>query len=124
MYHQPTHHYIVISLNLINIMRPEDREALLEQENRERTDRLAAKVSALKNFTMDMEQEARDQNRLLDDVSTGFDSTFGFMSGGRNRLNRLLQSNRGNKKFLCYLSFAIAVFLFVIYFLIGRALSS
>lgn len=30
---------------------PSDREALLEQENRERTERLAAKVAALKNVS-------------------------------------------------------------------------
>lgn len=104
-------------------MTSEDRESLLEQENRERTERLAAKVNALKNFTMDMEQEARDHNRLLDDMSNGFESTFGFLTGGRNRVNRLLQSNRGNRKFMCYLSLTIAAFLFVVYFLIGRALS-
>lgn len=105
-------------------MTSEDRESLLEQENRERTERLAAKVNALKNFTMDMEHEARDHNRLLVDMSGGFESTFGFLTGGRNRVNRLLQSNRNNRRFMCYLSLAITAFLFVIYFLIARTLSS
>ena len=105
-------------------MKPEDEEALLEQENRERTERLAAKVHALKNFTMDMEQEARNHNRLLDDLGGGFESTFGFLSGGRHHVNRLLQSSRGNRRFLCYLSLGIAAFLFLAYYLIGRALSS
>lgn len=105
-------------------MPAEDQESLLEQENRERTERLAAKVTALKNFTMDMEHEARDHNRLLDQMGDGFESTFGFMTGGRNRVNRLLQSGRGNRRFLCYLSMAISAFLFLVYFLIGRALRS
>ena len=53
-------------------MRGEDGESLLEQENRERTERLAAKVHALKSFTMDMESEAREHNRFLDHLDDGF----------------------------------------------------
>ena len=100
-----------------------DRQSLLEQENRERTERLAAKVGLLKTFTMDMESEAKDHNRLLDDMSSGFESTFGFLTSGRNRVNRLLQSSKNNRRFMCYLSLGISSFLFILYYLISRAYS-
>ena len=72
---------------------------------------------------MDIEYEARDQ-RLLDNMSSGFESTFSFLTSGNNRINRLLLSGRGNRKFCCYLSLAITAFLFIFYFLIHSALYS
>jgi len=73
-----------------------------------RTERLAAKVSALKTFTLDMESEAKDHNRLLDDMTTGFETTFGFLTSGRDRITRLLLNNRNNRKTLCYISLGVS----------------
>lgn len=95
-------------------MNPEDRQALLEQENRERTERLAAKVSALKNFTMDIEYEARDQ-RLLDEMSGGFESTFSFLSTAGNRINRVILSGRGHRKFVYLTAIVMAFLLYFLY---------
>lgn len=72
---------------------------------------------------MDIEYEARDQ-RLLDDMSSGFESTFSFLTSGSNRINRLLLSGRGNRKLCCYMSLAITALLFILYFMIHSALYS
>lgn len=72
---------------------------------------------------MDIEYEARDQ-RLLDDMSSGFESTFSFLTSGSNRINRLLLSGRSNRRLCCYLSLAITAFLFIFYFMIHSALYS
>lgn len=98
-----------------------DRQSLIEQENRERTERLASKVSALKSFTLDMESEAKEHNRFLDDMDSGFDSTFGFLVSGRHRVNRLLQSNRSNRTLLCYLSLVVSSLLLILYFILFRS---
>ncbi|KAI1280654.1 BET1-like protein [Halotydeus destructor] len=99
-----------------------DAEDLIEQENRERAERLAAKVTSLKNFSIDIEHETKEHNRLLDGIDDEFDSTFGFITNGRNRVNRLLQSSSSNRKFMCYFSIAIAGSLLVVYYLLSRSL--
>lgn len=73
---------------------------------------------------MDIESEAREHNSLLDEMGNGFESTFGFLTTGRNRVNRLISSGRGNRRFMCYLSIGITVLLFLMYFLISRSVTS
>ena len=75
-------------------------------------------------FSIDIEQETKEHNRLLDGVDDDFDSTFGFLAGGRNRVNRLLQSSRSNRKLMCYFSLAISASLLLVYYLISRSLKS
>ncbi|CAJ0933722.1 unnamed protein product, partial [Mesorhabditis belari] len=47
---------------------------ILEQQNDNKVDDLATKVSALKRITLDIGEEVRSQNRLLNDMDTEFDS--------------------------------------------------
>jgi len=101
-----------------------DLEDLLDRENKVRTERLANKVASLKTFTMDIEHETIEHNRLLDNVDDDFDSTFGFLANGRNRVNRLLQSSRSNRKYMCYISLAICFILLLIYYLISRSINA
>ncbi|XP_053213431.1 BET1-like protein [Panonychus citri] len=99
-------------------------DEFLETDNRFRTDRLAEKVSQLKSFAVDIEQETKEHNRLLDDVNDDFVGLLGNVIGGKNKINRLLNSGRNNRRFLCYLSLGLTTFLIFSYYLIARSMSS
>jgi len=103
-------------------MRGDETNDLLESENRHRTERLANKISSLRSFALDIEVETKEHNRLLDNVDNDFDSNLGFIFNGRNRVNRLLQSGRQNRRFMCYLSLVLTVFLILIYYFISKSL--
>jgi len=102
----------------------ESRNSLMDFENRQRTERLAQKISHLKSYAIDIEVETKEHNKLLDNVDNDFDSNLGFLSGGRNRLNRLLQSGSHNRRFMCYLSLILTFFLLFAYYFISKSLSS
>ncbi|KAJ6225034.1 hypothetical protein RDWZM_003579 [Blomia tropicalis] len=74
-----------------------DTRDLLDYDNRERTENLSQKVALLKNYAIDIENETKLHNRFLDEVDDDFDSNFAFLSTTRNRLNRLIRSNRSSK---------------------------
>jgi len=99
-----------------------DEHELLDNENRQRAERLAHKISHLKTFAIDIETETKEHNRLLDSVDNDFDSNLGFLSGGRNRLNRLLTQGSQNRKFMCYLSLILTIFLVILYYFLTRHL--
>ena len=48
-------------------------EDIIDAQNRERQERLASKSSFLKSLAFDIESEAKDHNRLLDNVDGDFD---------------------------------------------------
>lgn len=78
----------------------------------------------LSQFAVDIETESKEHNKLLDDADSDFDSVFGFLRGGQNRVTRLLGASKGNRKFLFYLSIGLASFLLFSYYLISRSLTS
>ncbi|XP_074603733.1 BET1-like protein [Brevipalpus obovatus] len=96
----------------------------LESDNRLRTERLQEKVKVLKSFAVDIEHETKEHNRLLDDVGENFVGLFGSLARGKTRVERLLSSSSGNRKFLCYLSAGITGFLIFSYYLLARSLNS
>src|SRR5699024_10904841 len=87
-------------------------------------------------YAIDIEHETKRHNRLLDETVSGlgviaplnrliplpqdddFGANFVFLGNTRNRLNRLLISNR-SPKFTCYLSLAICSLLFLLYFILS-----
>ncbi|KAF7491183.1 BET1-like protein [Sarcoptes scabiei] len=97
---------------------------LIDFENRERVENLSQKVSLLKNYAIDIEQETKRHNKLLNNMDEDFDSNFVFLKNTRNRLNRLIISNRSNSKLTCYLAFGFCFIFFLIYFLISSRMSS
>ena len=90
-------------------------EDIIEAQNREYADRISSKTSYLKTIALDMEQEAKDHHRLLDNLDGDFDSTSGFLGGTLNRVNLLMSSGRGNRKMMCYVVLAVMVLAFVVY---------
>ncbi|XP_027194105.1 BET1-like protein [Dermatophagoides pteronyssinus] len=91
---------------------------LLDYENRERVENLSQKVSLLKNYAVDIENETRHHNRLLDDVDDDVGSNYVFLKNTSNRLNRLMRTNK-NSRLTCYLAIGICFILFLIYFLLS-----
>jgi len=98
-------------------------EDILDAQNREYHDRLSNKTSYLKSLAFDMEQEAKDHNRLLDSMDGDFDSTSGFLGGTLNRVNNMVASGRGNRKLMCYVIFGVILTIFFIYFTIRKLTS-
>ena len=99
-------------------------EDIIEAQNHERHERLASKSSYLKSLAYDIELEAKDHNRLLDNVDDDFDSTGNFLNGTLNRVHKMLGSGRSNRKLMCYVAGGVVLFIFFIYFLSSRISSS
>ena len=99
-------------------------EDIIEAQNREYADRIASKTGYLKSIALDMEQEAKDHHRLLDNLDGDFDSTTGFLSGTMNRVNLMVNSGRGNRKLMCYVVIGTIGLLFFVYMILGKLISS
>lgn len=92
-------------------------EDIIEAQNRERTERIASKTSYLKSLAYDIENEAKDHNRLLDNVGDDFDSTGHFLSGTLNRVQKMMGSGRHNRKLMCYTAGGVVFVIMFFYFL-------
>lgn len=99
-------------------------EDIIDAQNRERQERLASKSSFLKSLAFDIESEAKDHNRLLDNVDGDFDSTGNFLSGTLNRVHHMLGSGRNNRKIMCYIAGGVVVFITIIYMLSSKLRSA
>ncbi|KAG7458187.1 hypothetical protein MATL_G00235480 [Megalops atlanticus] len=90
--------------------------SVYEEENEHLQEGLRAKVAALKHLSIDIGQEVKYQNKMLDDMDTDFDSTGGLLGATMGRLKLL---SRGSQtRIFCYvLLFALFVF-FVLYWVI------
>lgn len=99
-------------------------EDIIDAQNRERTERLASKTSYLKSLAYDMENEAKDHNKLLDNVGDDFDSTGNFLSGSLNRVNKMIGTGRNNRKLMCYVAGGVVFFIIFLYMLSSKLGSS
>ncbi|KFM67445.1 BET1-like protein, partial [Stegodyphus mimosarum] len=94
-------------------------EDVLESQNRYHTDELAKKISKLKSAACDIEIEAKDHVRLLDDVGNEFDSSQGFLSGSFNRMNKMMFTGRNDRRLMCYVVL-ITVGLFIVFYYLAH----
>lgn len=87
-----------------------------EEENDRLTESLRSKVTAIKSLSIEIGHEVKNQNKLLAEMDSQFDSTTGFLGKTMGRLKIL---SRGSQtKLLCYMMlFSLFVF-FVIYWII------
>uniref|UniRef100_A0A9L0SQZ3 BET1 homolog n=1 Tax=Equus caballus TaxID=9796 RepID=A0A9L0SQZ3_HORSE len=87
-----------------------------EEENERLTESLRSKVTAIKSLSIEIGHEVKQQNKLLAEMDSEFDSTTGFLGKTMGKLKTL---SRGSQtKLLCYLMlFSLFVF-FVIYWII------
>uniref|UniRef100_A0A183BPC8 t-SNARE coiled-coil homology domain-containing protein n=1 Tax=Globodera pallida TaxID=36090 RepID=A0A183BPC8_GLOPA len=88
---------------------------LVEQQNDDMVEELSSKVSQLKRVTIAIGDDVREQNKLLNEMETKFDSTRGLLGATMKKLG--IVSKAGGKNVMCYLVlFAFFVFL-VIYWM-------
>eukprot|EP00475_Leptophrys_vorax_P017400 TRINITY_DN24070_c0_g1_i1.p1 TRINITY_DN24070_c0_g1~~TRINITY_DN24070_c0_g1_i1.p1 ORF type:complete len:136 (+),score=32.21 TRINITY_DN24070_c0_g1_i1:203-610(+) len=90
----------------------------IEQQNNDYAAQLSERVNALKGLTIDIGEEVKQQNRMLDGMQSDFGSAGQFLSSTMKKLSDMMSS--GGSKNMCYLALA-AFFIFVLlYFLIAR----
>lgn len=87
---------------------------ILEQQNNERINELSEHVARLKGLTLDIGNEVREQNSLLDNMGDGFSNTRDLLANSLGRIGHMLESTGG--KHMCYLvGFSVAVMVFLWY---------
>lgn len=85
---------------------------ILEQQNNERIYELSEQVARLKGLTIDIGNEVREQNSLLDQMGDGFMNTRDMLQGSLRRIGVMLES--GGSKHMCYM---VTFVVFVVVFL-------
>ncbi|XP_070566377.1 BET1-like protein [Ptychodera flava] len=98
-------------------------EDMLEAENNRLSDNLATKVSQLKSIALDIQEETEEQNRYMNGMDNEFDSTQGLLSGSFKRVQGMIQSGRGNRKLMCYITLFLVAFFFIAYLLMEKVLT-
>lgn len=85
---------------------------ILEQQNNERINDLSAQVARLKGLSIDIGNEVREQNSLLDNMGDGFQNTRDMLIGSLGRIGTMLES--GGAKHMCYMvGFCVFVMIFL-----------
>ena len=85
---------------------------IMEQQNNDRISELGDQVARLKGLTIDIGNEVREQNSLLDDMGEGFSSTRDLLAGSLRRIGTMLES--GGAKHMCYMvGFVVFVMVFL-----------
>lgn len=85
---------------------------ILEQQNNERLNELSTHVAKLKGLTIDIGNEVREQNSLLDNMNDNFSNTRDMILGSLTRIGTMLQSS-GMKHMCIMVSFCVMVMLFL-----------
>ncbi|KAG2185939.1 hypothetical protein INT43_002377 [Umbelopsis isabellina] len=101
----------------VNRDRDEENAYMLEQQNDYRMQELDAKVSALKNVTIDIHRDVTEQHDVLDEsnnVFAGFGAAFQNSFG---RLNRMV-STRHKRQLCLYVGVMVLAF-FILYYGVG-----
>lgn len=99
-------------------------EDIIDAQNREITERLGSKTAYLKSLAFDMEMEAKDHHKLLDNLDGDFESTSGFLGGTMTRLKVMMGSGRSNRKLMCYIAVGVVGVIFFLYFALKRLTAS
>ena len=93
---------------------------ILEQQNNDRIHELSEHVSRLKGLTIEIGNEVREQNSLLDNMSDGFQNTRDMLQGSLRRIGTMLE--QGGAKHMCYMvGFSVFVMLFLWWLMSSRA---
>lgn len=85
---------------------------IMETQNNDRISELSDQVARLKGLTVDIGNEVREQNSLLDNMGDGFSSVGDMLKGSLSRIGTMLE--RGGAKHMCYLvGFVVFVMVFL-----------
>uniref|UniRef100_A0A7R9WA63 t-SNARE coiled-coil homology domain-containing protein n=1 Tax=Pseudictyota dubia TaxID=2749911 RepID=A0A7R9WA63_9STRA len=85
---------------------------IMEQQNNDRINELSEHVARLKGLTIDIGNEVKEQNGLLDNMGDNFGNVGDMLSGSLRRIGTMLE--RGGAKHMCYM---IGFVVFVMCFL-------
>jgi blocked-early-in-transport protein 1 len=94
----------------------EQTERMMESQNDELTNRLSEKVNLLKQLSIDIGVEVKEQNKMLDEMDVDFESTQGFMKKTLGGMTQML--NTGGSKHMCYLVLFIFALFILVYWLV------
>lgn len=83
---------------------------MVEEENDGLTEMLADKVRALKKVTIDIGDEVKQQNKLLQDMDSEFDKSGGFLRSTMNRVTAMAKAGHN-----CYILYLILFAMFVFF---------
>jgi hypothetical protein len=65
-------------------------------------------------LAFDIETESKEHHNLLDGLGNDFESGTGLLSGSMNRIHRVLNGGRNNRRAMCYMAaIVIGIFLFL-----------
>lgn len=81
---------------------------IMEQQNNDRISELSEQVARLKGLTIDIGNEVREQNSLLDQMQDGFSSTGDLLAGSLRRIGTMLESG-GAKHMMYMVGFIVGV---------------
>jgi len=88
---------------------------IMEQQNNDRIAELSEQVSRLKGLTIEIGNEVREQNSLLDQMNDGFTHTSDLLAGSLRKMGIMLE--RGGPKHMCLLITFIVGIMVILYFL-------
>lgn len=86
----------------------------IEAENEQLANELKDKIGALKSLTIDIGNEVRYQDKILNDLDEDMGRTGGFLNSTITRVTRLAKNG---KSYTCYMLF-FALFVFLIVYII------
>lgn len=94
----------------------EANASILEQQNNDRISELSEQVARLKGLTIDIGNEVREQNSLLDNMGDGFTNVGDMLTGSLARMGIMLE--RGGAKHMCYLVAFVVFVMMLLYWLV------
>uniref|UniRef100_A0A7S3DRB5 t-SNARE coiled-coil homology domain-containing protein n=1 Tax=Entomoneis paludosa TaxID=265537 RepID=A0A7S3DRB5_9STRA len=86
----------------------EANAGILESQNNEYIDELSDQVARLKGLTIDIGNEVKEQNSLLDGMGDGFSNVGDMLSNSLGRIGTMLEST-GTKHMLYMVTFCVVV---------------
>ncbi|NWU97839.1 BET1L protein, partial [Upupa epops] len=72
-------------------------------------------------LALDIDRDAEEQNRYLDDMDSDFSGVTGLLTGSVKRFSTMARSGRDNRRLLCFVSVGLVVVFFILYYLVSRA---
>ncbi|KAL7568712.1 hypothetical protein ACA910_021706 [Epithemia clementina (nom. ined.)] len=86
----------------------EANAGIMEQQNNEYIDELSEQVARLKGLSIDIGNEVKEQNSLLDGMNDGFQNVGDMLSNSLTRIGTMLQST-GNKHMFYMVIFCVVI---------------
>ena len=87
----------------------------IEDENDHLTNELRDKIGVLKSLSIDIGNEVRYQDKLLQDVDDDMDRTRGFLG---NTMNRVLRLSKGSHNYYIFYLFLFSLFVFFLLYIV------